>query len=420
MPEALILYHYLYPDDVASAVHMSELCAGLVQRGWDVTAMPCGRGCRDESKSYPSKSVWNGVTIQRVWRPRFRQASTPGRLLNAAWMVARWSLSAWNPRRHRDVVLIGTDPVLSIFVAPFWRFFRPKTKIALWCFDLYPEAAYAEGALRRVGLAASVLRFLLIRAYSSCDLIVDIGECARSLLETYRSPARAVTLVPWALCEPAALPASAPAERTAIFGDARLALLYSGNFGRAHSLDDLLDLARRLRGRGVHLAFSIRGNRADWVRAALTAADVNVSVVEFAAPAELDSRLASADIHVVTLRQQWTGTVVPSKFFAALAAGRPVLFCGSPQSSIAACIEEFGLGWVLAPGDAPRIAEVLVRLLETPAELRRMQEHCFRTYQERFARRITLDRWDDELRGLLGPPRTGLHSQSHAANGEGG
>lgn len=366
MPEALVLYHYLHPDDVASAVHMSELCAGLVQHGWEVTATPCNRGCRDESKSFPAKSVWNGVFIERLWRPRFRQASMPGRLFNAAWMIARWSLSAWAPRRKPDVVVIGTDPVLSILVAPFWRIFRPKTKIVLWCFDLYPEAAFAEGVLRPDSLMAAILRSLLMRAYASCDLIVDIGSCSRSLLETYRAPARHATLVPWALCEPAMLPAPNPAERSALFGNAPLALLYSGNFGRAHSLGDLLDLVRRMRDRGVHLAFSIRGNRARSVRAALTAADVNISLAEFAAPSELETRLAAADIHVVTLRQEWTGTVVPSKFFAALAAGRPVLFCGSPRSSIAAWIEELGLGWVLAPGDAPRIAAALARLLETP------------------------------------------------------
>jgi glycosyltransferase involved in cell wall biosynthesis len=313
--------------------------------------------------------------------------------------------------------VIGTDPILSILVAPFWRLFRPKTKIVLWCFDLYPEAAYAEGVLRPDSRAAALLRSLLIRAYAACDLIVDIGACARSLLATYRAPARRATLVPWALCEPAALPAPAPAERLVLFGNARLALLYSGNFGRAHSLEDLLDLARRMRGSGAHFTFSIRGNRAHSVRAAITAADVNVSVVEFAAPAELESRLAAADIHVVTLREEWTGAVVPSKFFAALAAGRPVLFCGSPRSSIAAWIEDLGLGWVLAPGDAPQIAEALIRLMETPAELTRLQEHCFRAYHERFARRITLDRWDDELRRLLGSPHSNQRPQSHASHG---
>jgi glycosyltransferase involved in cell wall biosynthesis len=407
LPEALVFYHYLHPDDVAGAVQMSELCAGLVERGWNVTAMPCNRGCRDESKCYTARLIWNGVKFERVWRPTLRQAGMPGRLMNAGWMIARWSFVAFNLERQPDVVVIGTDPLLSILVALVWRTFRPGTKIVTWCFDLYPEAAYAQGILRPSSVWAGLLRRVLIRAYASCDLIVDIGSCMRSLLNSYRAPALHTTLVPWALHEPAAFPAPRPAERSAIFGTARLALLYSGNFGRAHSLDDLLDLARRLRGSGVHLAFSIRGNRAHSVRAAITAEDVNINFVDFAPCAAVESRLAAADIHVVTLREEWTGTVVPSKFFGALAAGRPVLFCGSPRSAIAICIQQYGLGWVLSPGNTANIAETLIELLESPGELDRIKEHCFRIYREKFAKVLTLDRWDDQLRQLL----AGKHSR---------
>jgi len=250
------------------------------------------------------------------------------------------------------------------------------------------------------------LRRLLIRSYASCDLIVDIGACMRSLLDSYGAPARHTTLVPWALHEPVGFPAPIPAERSAIFGNARLALLYAGNFGRAHSLDDILDLARRMRGSGVHLAFSIRGNRAHSVRAAITAGDVNISFVDFAPLASLEARLAAADIHIVTLREEWTGAVVPSKFFGALAAGRPVIFCGSPRSSIAICIEQFGLGWVLAPGNAAVIVDALTKLLTTPGELDRIKEHCYHIYREKFAKAITLDRWDDQLRQLLAERRS--------------
>ena len=67
----------------------------------------------------------------------------------------------------------------------------------------------------------------------------------------------------------------------------------------------------------------------------------------FAPESELEKRLAAADIHLVSLRPEWTGVVVPSKFFGSLAAGRPVVFAGGPDSAIARWIHEFGVGWVL-------------------------------------------------------------------------
>ena len=419
MPDALVFYHYFFPDDVAGAAQMSALCAGLVERGWNVVAMPCNRGWSDESKSYPAREMWCGIDIERVWRPRLPQSLSLGRLLNAAWMIGRWSLAACNPRRRPDLLIIGTDPVLSVLAAPCWRILRPRTKLALWCFDLYPEAAFAEGVLRPHGLWARVLRAFLGRAYKACHLIADIGPCMRTLLDSYPAPARRVTLVPWALHEPTAFPMPDQAVRSVVFGDARLALFYSGNFGRAHSLSDLLELARLTRGMGLHLAFSIRGNRAQWVRSSVTPADTNVSFVDFASAGELPSRLAAADIHIVTLREEFTGTVVPSKFFEALAAGRPVLFCGSPRSAIALWIEQYKLGWVLAPGRAAEVAAEFTRLLADPGELERLQQHCYRVYREQFAKTMTLDSWDGHLRDLLGTPAShpGSASASTAAGG---
>src|SRR5262245_4877509 len=93
-PRITVLYHYFYPDDVVSARHFDDLCQGLAQRGWDVTVLPCNRGCRDERHTYPYREDRHGVQIRRVWRPRLRQATMLGRVVNAAWMLAAWAARA--------------------------------------------------------------------------------------------------------------------------------------------------------------------------------------------------------------------------------------------------------------------------------------------------------------------------------------
>jgi glycosyltransferase involved in cell wall biosynthesis len=70
------------------------------------------------------------------------------------------------------------------------------------------------------------------------------------------------------------------------------------------------------------------------------------------------------------------------------------------------------LGWVLAPGNAARVAEALSKLLDTPGELERLQKHCYRIYQEKFAKAMTLDLWDDQLRQLLAGKRSRLPQDS--------
>ena len=93
MRKVYVFYHYLFPDDVVSSIHFSELCAGLVKRGWDVTAFPCNRAYRIGSDPYPRNDEFDGVKVERIWRPDWRQSSGIGRILNAAWMIARAALS---------------------------------------------------------------------------------------------------------------------------------------------------------------------------------------------------------------------------------------------------------------------------------------------------------------------------------------
>jgi colanic acid biosynthesis glycosyl transferase WcaI len=410
-----VLYHYFYPDDVVSARHFEELCLGLAERGWQVEVLPCNRGCRDESQTYPDREDWQGIAIRRVWRPRFRQSSALGRILNAAWMLLSWSGIALRPRdRLPDVLLIGTDPIFSVLVALIVRFLRPSVRIAHWCFDLYPESAVAEGLFPSKGLLAGTLHWLLRRAYASCDLVADLGGCMKRRLEAY-GPARRATLVPWALAEPDDVPAPDPVVRSELFGAAPLALLYSGNFGRAHSADGFLELARKLRNDGVQFSFGVRGNRAAELQSSIRSDDGNVSLAGFAPESQLVHRLSAADIHLVSLRPDWTGLVVPSKFFGALAAGRPVIFAGSRDSAIAGWIEEYGVGWVLDLASIDHVAADLRLLASDRSRLESLQSRCLDVYHRQFARRHITDCWHQELSQLLGIAPQSLSSPNAVA-----
>lgn len=93
-PHAVLLYHFFHPDPVVSARQFADLAEGLTARGWDVTAMPAARGCRDEADTFPLRETWAGGRVERVWRPGWRQAKTTGRLLNTAWMLTAWAWRA--------------------------------------------------------------------------------------------------------------------------------------------------------------------------------------------------------------------------------------------------------------------------------------------------------------------------------------
>lgn len=398
MPSALVLYHYFYPDDVISSVLFSDLAASLAARGWSVTAAPGNRGCRDENGSYAPREAWGTVKIRRVWRPAWPQSKSWGRILNALWMVTAWSLMAFRTRKAPDVLILGTDPILSLLAVLPWRWRFPDLVIAHWCHDLHPEAEVADGLLRPDSIPLRFLQWMLGYAYARCTIVADLGTCMRRRLEQhYRMPARTVTLTPWALEEPATALAVDPKERRALFGNAKLVLLYSGNFGRAHSYGEILSLARQLRDAPVVFAFSVRGNYAQELREAVTSEDTNVRFIPFASANGLRTRLGAADVHMVSLRPSWTGTVVPSKFFGAIAVGRPVLFAGDPESSVAQWVKQYGLGWVLTPENISSVASELRGMQLNPHWQTEMFERCHQIYQKHFSKEVVITQWQTEL-----------------------
>src|SRR5205085_1854938 len=115
-PRIVVLYHYFHPDDVVSASHYAQLCTGLVAKGWDVTVFTANRSRHRDGVRYPRYERWKGMAIHRLWRPPLPQASIVGRVLNALWMVGAWFVAIARSKAslRPDVVLIGTDPILSV------------------------------------------------------------------------------------------------------------------------------------------------------------------------------------------------------------------------------------------------------------------------------------------------------------------
>lgn len=393
----------MYPDDVVSALHLDGLAQGLSEKGWEVEAFPSNRGCRDETRTYTSSETYNGVRYNRVWRPGFSQKKFWGRLSNSAWMIAAWTRLAFRRRDRRpDVIVIGTDPVFAAATAVPVRFLARDIRLAHWCFDMHPEAAIVEQLLPAGAWSVRLAQALMRRAYRSFDLIADLGMCMRSRLRQYEHGALECELTPWALAEPAEPVTRDLATRRELFGDARIGVLYSGNFGEAHDFEHFLALARHMRNTPeVHFCFAVRGNRADAFRKTVTSDDINISFAGFAPIEELEKRLGSADVHLVSLKDEWSGIAVPSKFFGSIAAGRPILYSGNPESAIGGWINQHRLGWIIDPDNISNTAQQLSELVDNDLELIKLQRHCHMIYQKFFSRQIVVEVWDKELRALI-------------------
>jgi colanic acid biosynthesis glycosyl transferase WcaI len=393
-PRLLVLYHFFHPDQVVSARIFSDFAVEQARRGWDVTALTCNRSHGDDTARFPPEEVWNGVRIRRVFRPAWSQKRPLPRLGNSAWLLTAWLVEAAKLGAF-DAIVVGSDPSFAASIAIPLRVARPRTPIIHWCLDVFPDAGEAEwtGATR---LLAPPARALMSAAYRCCDVVVDLGPCMRTRLERYGGSPRRETFTPWALVEPERPAEPDPVVRRELFGDAKLGLLYAGSMSRSHDFESLLELARACRARAgdeIAVCFACTGTNLPRLEAAVRPDDTNVRFAPFADEATLERRFEAADFHLGSLRPEFTGIVVPSKFFAALAVARPFIFAGRADAAIARWIEELGVGFVLPPGGADAVADHLVALKGDPARTLAMRANALAAYRAHFSKALVNDRW---------------------------
>jgi hypothetical protein len=146
-------------------------------------------------------------------------------------------------------------------------------------------------------------------------------------------------------------------------------LLYSGNCGVTHEIETVIaGLVRHHReGSGrFGLWLNAMGRNADRLEAALRDAGVPVTRGKTVPLHQLAGLLMAADAHLVTLRPQFSGLVLPSKIYGCLATQRPILFVG-PQSSDVhhLCLESACAFYRhINPGDPAAFAAALERVAD--------------------------------------------------------
>jgi glycosyltransferase involved in cell wall biosynthesis len=181
----------------------------------------------------------------------------------------------------------------------------------------------------------------------------------------------------------------------------RFVVMYSGNMGLAHPFDAVLDAADRLESERPEVLFLFvgEGPRKDALRAQVQRRGLpNVRFLPFQPRERLAESLSAADLHLVTMRPELEGLVVPSKLYGALAAGRPACFLGPPGSEAARAVAEHDCGAVLPDPSGAALADAIRDWHDAPDRWARATERARAAVAD--ARTGATERFDALLRAV--------------------
>jgi colanic acid biosynthesis glycosyl transferase WcaI len=384
------------PDHSATSQMLTDLAAALAADGDEVHAVTSRLRYDDAAASLTPHERIDGVLVHRVRTSTFGRDHLPGRALDYLSFYVAATATLARLVRPGDVVVAKTDPPL-VAVAAGWIAGRRGARLVNWLQDLFPEVAANLGIPPARGLGGRLLARLRDRSLRHAAANVVLGRLMCERVVALGVDPRKVAVIPnWA--DSALL---SPMERDAnpLRAEWRLedkfVVGYSGNLGRAHEFRTVLGAAEALRAQ-ADIVFLFVGGGALKETLAAAAGELALSNVRFEpyqAREALGRSLSAADVHLVTLRPELEGLVVPSKFYGIAAVGRPTIFIGDPDGEIGSVVREADCGICVKQGDVDALVGAVAALRDEPALRERMGRNARRLFEARYDKAIAVGRW---------------------------
>ena len=410
MPDSrkiIFLNRFFAPDHAATSQLLSDLAFDLASRG-AVVHVICSRLRYDDPQArLPPLQRLNGVQVHRVWSAHFGRHFLPGRAIDYLTFHLCASLQLFRLAIRGDRVVVKTDPpLLSVTLMPVIRL--RGAQLFTWNQDLFPEVAAALGVRGLGNWGLALLQRLRNRSLHQATHNVVLGDKMASHLRQEGIPKERLCIIHNWSDGQAIIPIAAeanPLRQAWGLGDC-FVVGYSGNLGRAHELDTLLDAATILKQRR-DICFVFIGGGAGQKR--LTAQIekrqlTNIQCRPYQPQAQLAYSLSLPDLHWISLLPTLEGLIVPSKFYGIAAAGRPTLYIGDANGEIPRLLHSSGCGITCAIGDSQGVAEQITAWAENRQRCQQMGQAARQLLISRFDRSLALAAWSALLLSGVGAP----------------
>jgi colanic acid biosynthesis glycosyl transferase WcaI len=325
----ILLNQYEPPDPSPTAKLIGELADGLRTDRNQVTLVASSLNYRIRAR---------GGRIARLFRELRALAELFWKVLTAG---------------KADVILSTSSPPGLLVIATCLSVLK-RAKSVHWALDLYPELAIAlDSAVPKwlEPLLYSVVRF----CYRAATTVVCLDGDMQDHIQRFYG-VRSEIIQPWLLYQLGSIRLAAleyPLKEPFIW-------LYSGNLGRAHEWETLLEAQRILedRGRNITLVFQGDGPARPVAQEAATKLGLNgVQWRNYAPEDQLADSLLSANAMVVTQKPSTRGLIWPSKLGLVMCLPRPIIFVGPINSSIADSLRRRGNSSCFSPGGSKSLAD---------------------------------------------------------------
>jgi EAL domain-containing protein (putative c-di-GMP-specific phosphodiesterase class I)/glycosyltransferase involved in cell wall biosynthesis/DNA-binding NarL/FixJ family response regulator len=364
-----IITQFYPPDFAATGQFVEELATQLVTQQLAVQVFTGQPGYAFETSSAPEYEISQGVEIRRSRLLRTRSRKMLGRTVSSlafCWH-AFWYLL--NRKNWGDILLFTSEPpYLQTLGYLLNKFFG--VPFACIVYDLYPDVAVELKVLpknhgitrfwdllnRRVWRRAEAI---IVPCQTMKDRIVAKVPKIAEKISVVHNWADPTWIKPLDKCH------NAFAQTHQLVH--KFTVLYSGNMGRCHDMETILGAAQELQSEPVQFLFIGGGPKREACQQKVQQKGLtNCLFLPYQDKSLLPQSLTACDLSLVSVDIGMEGLVAPSKFYSALASGRPVAVICEKHSYLRQLVAEANCGVALSNGDSKGLADFIRYLASNP------------------------------------------------------
>jgi colanic acid biosynthesis glycosyl transferase WcaI len=401
-----IVNEYFYPEDYGgTSTVLSTLTQELRKNHPNlsidvVTSRNRYRSAGDKLAGYEE---WNGIHIHRVAAPDSKGLGIARRLYaNARFAISALAEMLRQPKY--DLVLVGTAPPIVGLAAQAFKCLT-KTPYVYIIYDLEPDRAVALGVVSDRNPVTRLLRVSQRGWMRSASKVIVLGRCMRDYIgRVYGLRPDQIRVIATGADPDEIQPVADRGGLRAKHDLDGFVVCYSGNFGRYHNFDTILDAAKELHRAATPVNFLMIGDGAQQEYIAERIANEginNVRMMSYVSREDYVEIVTSVDASFVTLEPGMEGLCVPSKFYSILASGRPVVGLVSPRCEVAYVIHDEACGVQIDPSDTVGLVKALTDLSGNPERASRMGQNARAALVDNYSKEKVANKYYIEMVNAL-------------------
>lgn len=374
----LFVVNQFFPPDFAPTGQLiNELVAHLGDNGTPIKVFTGLPAYAFNDVSALPLEIHNNVVIRRTRATQVSIHNIRGKAFHGFLFTVRAVIHLLRHLKKDDTLLLTTAPPFLPFIGYLLHLAKGSNYVCL-IYDLYPDVAEKLGVLSSENWIIKLWNRLNELTWQKAKKVIVLSTSMKQqILKKQPKLGHKISVISnwsdpnWIV--PIAKEDNWFAQKYQL--TEKFTVLYSGNMGRCHDIQTILNAARLLQGYPVQFVFIGGGPKYRSSQNLVQTYGLdNCVFLPYQNKETLPYSLTACDLTLASVEEGMGGIVAPSKFYSLLATERPIAVICDKQCYLNELVEKTQCGMTFKNNNSQGLADFILQISSNPELAKSMGE----------------------------------------------